>query len=227
MAAQKKMNLTKKNIIHLGTKMFLEKGYTDTTTRQLCDALGISPGNLTFHFKTKEHLLAVLTKMLCDHQWLVMERSVDEGKTSLMAQCLELTAMAAICEENEKAKDLYLSMYTHPMTLDIIRRNDAEKARQVFGSYCPDWTDINYCEAETIVSGIEFSTLLTTENSAPLHVRIAGALGAMMMIYNVPADVRRMKMDKVLAMDYRAIGRQILNEFIEYIENANEASYSL
>ena len=32
-------------------------------------ALNMSPGNLTFHYPTKEHLLAVLTDMLCHFQW--------------------------------------------------------------------------------------------------------------------------------------------------------------
>ena len=64
--------------------------------------------------------------------------------------------------------------------------------------------------------------MMTTESSAPLDVRIAGALGAIMLIYNTPEDIRRMKIDKVLAMDYRAIGKRILSEFIEYIEEINE-----
>ena len=80
--------------------MFLERGYTDTSIKAISDQLGISTGNLTFYFPAKEHLLAVLVEMLCDFQWKLMERNVDEGNSSLMAMCLELPAMAAICEEN-------------------------------------------------------------------------------------------------------------------------------
>ena len=223
MARRRRVNTTKIEIVQTATRMFLERGYTDTSLKAICDELDISTGNLTFYFPTKEHLLALLVKMLCRYQWEMMEHAADEGKTSLMALCLELTAMAASCEESEIAKDFYLSTYTHPMTLDIIRKNDTEKARQVFGKeYCSTWKDQNFREAELLVSGIEYATMMTTESSADLDVRIAGAIGAVMLIYNVPEEIRKMKINKVLATDYRGLGRQILRGFIEYTEGLDE-----
>lgn len=223
MARRRRVNMTKMEIVQVATRMFLERGYSETSLKAICDELDISTGNLTFYFPTKEHLLAVLVKMLCNYQWRMMEQATDEGKTSLMALCLELTAMAAACEENDIARDFYLSTYTHPITLDIIRRNDARRAKQVFGSlYCQNWREHNFKEAETLVSGIEYATLMTTESSAALDVRIAGALQAVMLIYNVPEETRRIKLDKVLAMDYRSIGRSILEGFIEYTEQIDE-----
>lgn len=223
MARRRRVNTTKIEIVQTATKMFLEKGYTETSVKAICEELNMSTGNLTFYFPTKEHLLALLVKMLCDYQWQMIEQAADEGKTSLMALCLELTAMAACCEESEIAKDFYLSAYTHPITLDIIRKNDVEKARQIFGKeYCKNWKDNNFREAELLVSGIEYATMMTTESSAPLDVRIAGAIGAVMMIYNVPEDVRRMKIDKVLSTDYRGLGKRILHGFVEYTENLDD-----
>ena len=223
MARRRRVNTTKIEIVQTATRMFLERGYTETSLKAICDELDISTGNLTFYFPTKEHLLALLVKMLCRYQWEMMEHAADEGKTSLMALCLELTAMAASCEESEIAKDFYLSTYTHPMTLDIIRKNDTEKARQVFGKeYCSTWKDQNFREAELLVSGIEYATMMTTESSAPLDVRIAGAIGTVMLIYNVPEEIRKMKISKVMATDYRGLGRQILRGFIEYTEGLDE-----
>lgn len=223
MARRRRVNTTKIEIVQTATRMFLERGYTETSLKAICDELDISTGNLTFYFPTKEHLLALLVKMLCRYQWEMMEQAADEGKTSLMALCLELTAMAASCEESEIAKDFYLSTYTRPMTLDIIRKNDTEKARQVFGKeYCSTWKDQNFREAELLVSGIEYATMMTTESSADLDVRIAGAIGAVMLIYNVPEEIRKMKINKVLATDYRGLGRQILRGFIEYTEGLDE-----
>ncbi len=224
MAKRHKLNITKQEIIQTGTKMFLERGYSNTTCKAVADELDLSTGNITFYFPTKEHLLSVLTEMLCDFQWRMMEKEVEDGKSSLMALCLELMAMAAICEENEIVRDFYLSAYTHPMSLGIIRRNDVEKAKKVFGQFCPNRTDEEFTEAEIIVSGIEYATLMITENSAPLEMRIAGALGSIMMVYNVPEDLRNMKIKKVLDMDYREIGRRIFKEFMEYIDEVTELS---
>lgn len=214
-------NAIKMAMVRVANRMFLERGFSNTSVKAIAQELGISTGHITFYYPTKGHLLALLVEKLCDFQWQMMNQTVDEGKTSLMAICLELVAMAAICEENEIAKDFYLSSYTNPMCLEIIRKSDTRRAKEVFGEYCADWNDENFAEAETLVSGIEYATLMTTPASASLEVRIAGALNQIMTLYNVPADVRKMKIDKVLAMDYGNIGRRIFTEFTEYIDSEN------
>lgn len=202
--------------------MFLERGYSETSARAIAAELGISTGNFTFYFPTKEHLLAVMTEMLCEFQWYMMQKEVlSEGRTSLMALCLELVAMAAICEENEIAKDLYLAAYMNPMSLDIIRSSDTRRAKEIFQEYCADWNDEHFTEAEILVSGIEFATLMTTDHTVSLDVRIAGALNQIMAPYNVPQEIRNAKIQKVLAKDYSSIGRRIFTEFTEYIDSEN------
>lgn len=224
MSGHRKNNTTKLEIIQVATRMFLEKGYTGTSVKAISDALGISTGNLTFYFPTKEHMLAVLVEMLCDFQWKIMEQFSEEGYSSLMTLCLELPAMAAICEENEIARDFYLSAYMHPMTLNIIRKSDAEKAKMVFGEFCPQWGDREYMEAEILVSGMEYATLMTSSEDLPLDVRVAGALHGILMMYNVPLELRDAKIQKVLNSDYRSVGRQILKSFMAYIEEVNESA---
>lgn len=219
MVRKHNINATKIEIIKVALKMFLEKGYSKTSAKAICDELKISTGNLTFHFPTKEHLLSILVELLCDYQWKVMKNITKEGKTSLMAFCLEFTSIAAICELDNLERYFYIAAYTHPITLDIIRKNDAKKAKLVFNDYCKDWDEINYIEAETLVSGIEYATMKTTASSAPLDVRIAGALRAIMMIYNVPESIYKDKINKVLAMDYRSLAKNILQDFKKYIES--------
>lgn len=226
MARISKSQLTKLEIVQVATRMFLERGYTKTTTAAICSELEMSKGNLTFHYPTKEHLLAVLVDMLCDFQWKLMEVEANEGISSVMAICLELMSMASACEESEVARDFFVSAYSNPMTLDIIRRNDAERAKDVFGDYCKGWTDEQFAEAEILVSGIEYATLITTGDIVPLDVRITGALNQILMIYNVPEEIRKIKIEKVLSMDYRSIGRRILNEFIGYVEKVNEDAFA-
>ena len=223
--ARRRVNTTKLEIIQTATRMFLEKGYSATSIKAIADQLDMSTGHLTFYFPTKDHLLAKLVDMLCSFQWAMVKRYVEEGESLLMAVCLELTAMAAICEENEVAKDFYLAAYTHPMTLEIIRKNDAQRAKLVFGEYCQDWAEEQFAEAETLVSGIEYATMMTTEDSAPIDTRISGALNNIMMIYQVPEETRRQKIQRVLAMDYTAIGRAVLQEFIAYIEETTEQAF--
>lgn len=214
--------LTKLEIIRYATRKFLETGYSNTQVRAIAKELNMSPGNLTFHYRTKEDMLAELVELLCDFQWKMMEDEAKEGYSSIMAICLELAAMASMCEEDEVARDFYLSAYSSPKCLSIIRKNDAKRAKEVFKEYCTDWNDENFEEAELLVSGIEYSTLNTSGVSLSLETRIAGALNSILSTYNVPAETRKLKIDRVLSKDFRKIGRRVLNEFKQYVDDTNE-----
>ena len=113
---------TRSEIILMGCNMILEQGYTNASTKIICEELGISTGNFNFHFPKKEDLLAVLVEELCDFQWKLMEYEAQEGVNSLLAYCLELTSMVSASEQNENIKDFFVSSYTLPITLNIIRR---------------------------------------------------------------------------------------------------------
>lgn len=222
MARPKKENPTRIMIIKTATELFFENGFSKTTAAAVSKKAEISTGNLTFHFPTKEHILNELVRMMCDFQWQIMEEATDEGKSSLLAYCLELTAMASISEDCEQMRDFYLSAYSHPMTLDNIRQNDIEKVKRVFGEYCKGWSHEQFWEAECIVSGIEYAALMTSDHSVPLPNRIGGSLNAIMLLFGVPEALRKAKVEKVLAMDYRAIGKKLFDDFKEYVREENE-----
>ncbi|MBR4051248.1 MAG: TetR/AcrR family transcriptional regulator [Clostridia bacterium] len=216
-----KKETTKDKIIRVSTRMFLEYGYSASSVKMVCDELGISKGNYTFYFHSKDDILAVLTDLLCKYQWKLIKEEADDGISSLLALCFELMTMAAACEESEVAKDFFVSTYQSPKCLEIIHNNDTARAKEVFAEYCPDWTDEQFREAEILVAGIEHATLSNIDYTVPLETRISGALNTIMMIYNVPEEIRRTKIEKVLAMDFRSIGKRIFNEFKEYVEKAN------
>lgn len=213
-----KKNNTRLEIIRVASMMTLEKGYSQTLIPDIAKELDISKGNITFYFPTKEHLLGVMTDMLCDYQWQVMEKTCNEGYSSLLAYCLELSAMSALCAENENARDFYFAAYTHPSSLAIIRKNDAEKTKQIFRLYCPDWENRDFEAAEVIVSGIEYGALVEAGKKADLELQIHAAIRAILKVYNIPDELIEIKLKKLSAFDYRKIGRDLFSNFAEYLE---------
>lgn len=222
MARINKSALTKLEIVQESSRQILQKGYTAASITGISKVLDMSPGNLTFYYPTKEHLLAELVALLCSFQWKRMEEEADEGISSVLAICLELTSMASACEADPMIKDFFLSAYSSPMCLEIIRRNDTDRAKKVFSAYCPDWTDEQFAEAEILCSGIEYATLMTAGDPVTLETRISGALNNILGIFGIPEETRQVKIKKVFAKDYRNLGKRVLEEFKEYVEQANE-----
>jgi len=188
----------------------------------MAKALNMSTGNMTFHFPTKEHMLAELVEILCKYQWKLIEEEVKEGYSSIMAICLELLTIASACEQDEVAKDFFLSTYRSELCMELIRRNDKVRAKEVFKEYCPEWPEEYFSEAETLVSGIEYAIFFTTSDSAPLDIRVAGALRTILSIYNVPKEIRDEKIRKVLSMNYQKLGLDTLKKFREYVDHTTE-----
>ena len=218
----KKESPMKLAIIGAATELFFENGFTKTTAAAVCKKANVGTGNLTSYFPTKDHILDVLVSEMCEFQWRMMEESTDEGQSSLLAYCFELTTMAAVAESNAPMRDFFLASYRSPITLDTIRRSDTEKLKKVFGPYCKDWTDQQFAEAENIISGIEYATLMTTDHSPDLPTRIAGSLDVIMTIFGVPEELRKTKVRKALAMDYMAVGKRVLKEFREFTRQEHE-----
>lgn len=217
-----RVNTTKHEIIQTASRLFLENGYSATSPKTICDELGISTGNLTYYFPTKEHLLAELVKMLCSFQYEVMVKEADDGISEVLAVCLELATMVAASESDPVIKDFFISCYSNPLCLDIIRKNDTERAKKVFAEYRPDWSDEQFAEAEILVSGIEFATFMTTDNVVDVETRVTGALDNILGIYGVPPEVRDIKIKKVFSTNYTELGKKVLAGFKEFVNKTNE-----
>ncbi len=217
---ERKIVNTRYKILLCAAKLFLEKGYKDTYVTTITNMLKISTGNLTFHFPTKEHILAELVKELNLFQQQIAV-SNDHTEVSLPgAYLLELVMFASICEENPNIRDLMVAAYTYPLSLEMVRANDTQRAKSVFGEFCPEWTETDFIQAENVVSGIEYA-MYRTENTQQISFeqRVTSSIDAIMKVYEVPENIRQNIIAEVMSADYRGKGGRIFEEFADYIED--------
>lgn len=224
MARKKVVNETKNAIIRVAIEMFLERGFTNTSARAIAAELGISTGNITFYFPSKEHLLMVLVEMLCDSQWSMLEQQADEEETALMAFCMETMTVAVACEQNEIARDLFLSVFQSELCRNLLRENHVARAERIFSEYCGDWTHQQFRIAEILVMGIQHAVIIPTDVEIPLSERIAGALNQILSIYGVPENNRAEKIRRILALDYNDIRQRVREGSLRYVDQLNMAS---
>jgi len=215
-------NNTKLEILQCATELFLEKGYTSAYVTAIANKLDISTGNLTFHYPTKEHLLAGLVRELCKFQCQVEENETNnDDETPIIAYLLELTMFASVCMKNPNISDLMISAYTHSMSIEIIRKNDTRRAMKVFGKYRPQWTEVDFIMAENIAFGIEYSMFLTENTEiVTFEQRVSSCIDAIMKIYEVPKDVREKIINHILSTDYKNEGDMVFERFCGYLKNA-------
>lgn len=213
---------TKYEIIQVASEFFMKTGYSNTSPKMIAEELGISTGNITYYFPTKEHLLEIVVKMLCDFQWKMLEVEADQGIGSAASICLETMTVAVACAESEITRDFFISTFQSELCRNYLRGNHVDRAKKIFAKECPGWTDEQFHEAELLVMGLQYAAIVPTDADISLKTRIAGALNQILSIYNVREDSRNMEIDKVLAMDCRGISKRVLQAFTGYVQETSE-----
>ena len=172
-------------------RMFLEKGFTNTSAKAISNELNISTGNLTFYFPTKEHILLELTKEITAFHTKCIDK-VEKENDDLFSYCWEVVAQIMLCEENEQAKDIYLAIYSYPLTLQYVKEWTAEKNQRILGDRLKDWTYERFRRVENVTCCIERSAL------------------------------REKVIKKILDTDYHKMGHDLLKQLTKYVENQNK-----
>lgn len=123
------MNLltTKQRIVSTAVELFNQKGFVNVTMRDLAQELGISLGNLTYHFKKKDDLIAAI------HQQLIDERNTMLETVQLTPSIANINAqLVPLLELYERYRFFYLDimevMRAYP---DIAERHREHIANQI------------------------------------------------------------------------------------------------
>jgi AcrR family transcriptional regulator len=70
---------TKEKIVDVAIELFTERGFSSVSTNHIASAMGISPGNLYYHFRNKEDILWLALRRFSDAMALLLG-SPDEEK---------------------------------------------------------------------------------------------------------------------------------------------------
>ena len=73
----KRSELTRSKILHAAAKLFLEKGYAESTVKEIAQEAGVNLGSLTFAFKNKENILCELVGFVLEGQFEAVEKIVQ------------------------------------------------------------------------------------------------------------------------------------------------------
>lgn len=220
--ARRKSNLTKLEIMQVAMKMFLEKGFTNTSAKAISNELNISTGNLTFYYPTKEHILLELTKDITEFHTKCINK-VSKEHDDLFSYCWEISSQIMLCEENEQAKDLYLAIYSYPMTLYYVKDWTAEKNKKILGERLSDWTLERFRRVENVTCCIERSALTEpcTENYT-IEDKIRLILTCLLKIYDISFEEREKVINEILKTDYHKMGHDLLKQLTKYVEKQNK-----
>jgi len=104
---------TKNKILFTALSLFNKRGVKDVTLRQIALEIGISQGNLNYHYKTKADLIAELYYQLVDEMNTEMEKIVQDQAILPFLYKSSLISMQTLYNYRFILQDLYKVLETN------------------------------------------------------------------------------------------------------------------
>ena len=145
---------TKRKILTVCVRLFLEQGYKNTTVSQIVDEAGVARGSYLNLFPTKDRILLELTETMFGGQFGVARSIADSKLPPVYAYAVETAIQLTLTELNENLREIYIEAYSLPDTAEYIYLHTTAELKQIFGENFPDDTEIDFYEMEIGTAGL-------------------------------------------------------------------------
>lgn len=109
--------MTKQIILYEAGKLFKEKGFQNTSTREIAEKSEVTQPNLYYHFKTKEEIYIAVLEDLSSQVKVALERIIEEEDGDLLESLLRILNYL---RDKHPAN---FSIMSHDMTYEISKEN--------------------------------------------------------------------------------------------------------
>ena len=212
---------TRTLVLHSATKLFIEKGYTNTRIKDIADDSGVGYNEIFRMFVDKDNLLSHLVNLVIEHQF---EKSIEylkeQSEDKLLLYIFECVLQLYICEINDNIREMYAVSYSMPSTSHKIYDYITEKLENVFHKYLPEYETKDFYELEIASAGIMRGYIINPCNMYfTIERKIAKFLETSLKIYEVPHEKINEAISFVNQFDMKSLAKEVLDTLFEYISN--------
>ena len=211
----------KSKVLHASAKLFLEKGYADSTLREIAEKSGVKYGSLNFVFKGKENILGALVGLVLESQFEATEKLL-EGKTDdkVFFYATETVLQLYIAESSEHMRELYSLSYSLRNPSDIIYNKITIKLSELFKERYPDFRPDDFYEKELASAGIMRNYL-----SRPCDIfftmdrKVRAFLENTFLLFEISHEKIEQAIEFVAQFDFEKIAQEVIDNMFEYLES--------
>ena len=215
--------VTQQKVLRAAVALFLEKGYTRTTTGEIATAAGIGQSSFFHVFPSKEALLLELVQRMFDGQFDLAERHTGT-EDPVFLYAVETALQLHIAELTEPLRELYVTAYSLPTTSEYLYRSTSERLQKIFAPYLPTAQPKDFYEME-IASGSIMRGFMSVPCDVyfTMEAKVSRFLDCSLKLYDVPKEKRAALTAAVLQMDLHTMASGIIQKTVQQAEKGFEA----
>ena len=207
---------TKRKILTVCVRLFLEQGYKNTSVSQIVDEAGVARGSYLNLFPTKDRVLLDLTETMFGGQFGMARSIADIKLPPVYAYAVETAIQLTLTELNENLREIYIEAYSLPETSEYIYLHTTAELKQIFSANFPDYSDSDFYEMEIGTAGLMRSYMARKcDIHFPLERKLSRFLTAAMRVYRVPEDELEQTVRFVERLDIRSIAERVMHTLFQ------------
>ena len=207
---------TKRKILTVCVRLFLEQGYKNTSVSQILDEAGVARGSYLHLFPTKDRILLDLTETMFGGQFGVARSIADSKLPPVYAYAVETAIQLTLTELNENLREIYIEAYSLPETSEYIYLHTTAELKQIFSANFPDYSDSDFYEMEIGTAGLMRNYMARKcDIHFPLERKLSRFLTAAMRVYRVPEDELEQAVRFVERLDIRSIAERVMHTLFQ------------
>ena len=207
---------TKRKILTVCVRLFLEQGYKSTSISQIVDEAGVARGSYLNLFPTKDKILLDLTETMFGGQFGMARSIADIKLPPVYAYAVETAIQLTLTELNENLREIYIEAYSLPDTSEYIYLHTTAELKQIFSANFPDYSDSDFYEMEIGTAGLMRNYMARKcDIHFPLERKLSRFLTAAMRVYRVPEDELEQTVRFVERLDIRSIAERVMHTLFQ------------
>ena len=207
---------TRRKILTVCVRLFLEQGYKRTSVSQIVDETGVARGSYLNLFPTKDRILLELTETMFGGQFGVARSIADSKLPPVYAYAVETAIQLTLTELNENLREIYIEAYSLPETSEYIYLHTTAELKQIFSANFPDYSDSDFYEMEIGTAGLMRNYMARKcDIHFPLERKLSRFLTAAMRVYRVPEDELEQAVRFVERLDIRSIAERVMHTLFQ------------
>ncbi len=210
----------KSKSLHAAAKLFLSKGYTNSTMREIAQEAGVSLSAMVRACGAKEDIVCDLVAYVLEGQFTATEKllaGITDDK--ILFYAAETTLQLYMAESSEHMREMYSVSYSLSKSATVIYREITKKLEKIFGEHLPRLETRDFYEYEIASAGImrNFMTV-PCDMYFTMERKVARFLETTFLVYRVPDEKIKEAIEFVSRFDYPAIAEKIISHMLEYLE---------
>ena len=207
---------SKKRILTVCVKLFLEQGYKKTTVAQIVQQASVSNSIFQNIFRAKDGVLTELAQFMLSNQFAMARSTAGTQLPPIYVYAVETAIQMTLTELNENLREIYIEAYTQKEASDYIFRETAKELYQIFSPYQPELTARDFYDMEIGSAGIMRGFMAhPCDGELTLEKKLRLFLTMSLRAYHVPADEIERVIDFVAGLDIRAISEKVMRELFQ------------